>query len=164
MTVQIWKKKQKQKKNKVKSRSSRPRLNTHNAFPPACLKARRDRLACLADIHLWVASVRSPVPRSRLVVATVEGGWREGMEYSKRAASAGHLVIDKVVLRYQWDMLALSHRLHIQGTWSITNQYMRDNKTYVFFKTGITMHLVRTFKTVDLFLYVKEFFSEWTEW
>lgn len=95
------KKKQKQKKNKVKSRSSRPRLNTHNAFPPACLKARRDRLACLADIHLWVASVRSPVPRSRLVVATVEGGWREGMEYSKRAASAGHLVIDKVVLRYQ---------------------------------------------------------------
>lgn len=41
---------------------------------------------------------------------------------------------------------------------------MRDNKTYVFFKTGITMHLVRTFKTVDPFLYVKEFFSEWTEW
>lgn len=157
------KKKTKKNKTKLNQEVPGPVWIPIMHFPPR-LKARRDRLACLADIHLWVASVRSPVPRSRLVVATVEGGWREGMEYSKRAASAGHLVIDKVVLRYQWDMLALSHRLHIQGTWSITNQYMRDNKTYVFFKTGITMHLVRTFKTVDLFLYVKEFFSEWTEW
>lgn len=93
------------KKNKVKSRSSRPRLNTNNAFsvPPAPESmARLPRLfGRRADIHFWVASRRSPVPRSRLVFAIVEEGWREGIVYSNRAASAGHLVIDKVVLRYQ---------------------------------------------------------------
>lgn len=153
MTVQI-RKKQTNKKTKLNQEVPGPVWIPimHLASPPPRRRAWKHGETSICG---W-----PPYAALFLVFAILE----EGIVYSNRAASAGHLVIDKVVLRYQWDMLALSHRLHIQGTWSITNQYMRDNKTYVFFKTGITMHLVRTFKTVDLFLYVKEFFSEWTEW
>lgn len=51
---------------------------------------------------------------------------RKEIMYSNRTNSAGHLAICKVVLRYQWDMLALGHHSYIQGTWSITNQYMLE--------------------------------------
>lgn len=67
--------------------------------------------------------------RRRLTITALEEGRREGMlvMYSNGANSAGHLAIYKVVLRYQWDMLALEgHHLHIQGTWSITNRYMLE--------------------------------------
>lgn len=42
-------------------------------------------------------------------IATLMEGERKGtlVMYSNRANSAGHLAIYKVVLRYQWDMLAL---------------------------------------------------------
>lgn len=71
--------------------------------------------------------------------------------YSNGANSAGHLAICKVVLRYQicWHWKVIIY-IYKEPEVLQTNTCL-SNKTYVFFKTGITMHLVRTFKTVDLF-------------
>lgn len=61
--------------------------------------------------------------------------------FKKGYSSAGNLVIDKVLFRYQWDTLALGQSIYKEPEVLPTNTCL-STKIYVF-QTGITMHLVR---------------------
>lgn len=105
----------------------------------------REKLRILTLLEL-LQSANTPLFRITITLER-EGDKEMPVKYSKRANSAGIFSIYKAVLGYQWDVLALEgHHLHII---SLKNK----NKTihawvikHMYFLTGITMHLVQTFK------------------
>lgn len=127
------------KKRKEKSRSPRPSLNANNTFShPSLPSLKNKKINHFTDT---TEAAKGGYPQTRphqgtgdlsllnvakehdpafwgepLAISGLEEGGREGLlvVHSNWANSAGHHAIYKVVLRYQWDMLALEgHNLHI---------------------------------------------------